>query len=285
MVRRSKRKILAFVHLQKAAGTTLIHLLRLNFFLRYCDVRVLYKDSNKVFQAKDMRKVLAINPFTRCIAGHAVKPYGTLSEEFPNVQFITLLREPIQRYLSQYQYKVEKMGHDLTFEEFMEDKESFNKQTRQLTGSENLNLAKDYLANRFLLVGTVDEFDAFLILLKRKLEPYRFKAGYKVQNIGRQWSPVRRRLMENYDIYFHKIEERNHLDIELYNYVKNELLPIFKSEYGPDFEEDLAEFKRKGKKYSHNFLRYLDYVLRKYYYDPIFRAIRRRNGLPPRGVY
>lgn len=57
---------------------------------------------------------------------------------------------------------------------------SLNRQTRAIAGSEDVSLAKKMILRRFLLVGIVEEFDGVLILLKRKLEPFKFRPGYKM---------------------------------------------------------------------------------------------------------
>lgn len=274
-----ERKILAFVHIKKCAGTTLTHILRLNFFLSHCDVRCLRETSSGNFQAEDMNKLMLINPLVKCIAGHEVVPFSNLATTCPGIRFITLLRDPVQRYISQYQYNAEKLGHNLSFDDFLKSKTSFNKQTRAIAGSEDLVLAKDILNRLFFLVGIVEEFDEFLILLKKKLQPFRFRPGYEIHNITNKESNISKNIKKRLHEYHEQIIERNLLDIELYNYVKNVILPQERREYGPSFERDVAQFRRSGKGYSRNLCRYVDYVIRKCYYRPIFNLIRKRNGL------
>jgi hypothetical protein len=274
-----KRKITAFVHIKKAAGTSLIHILRVNFFLRYCDVQILCKNSKNIFQAEDMRKLLKVNPFVKCIGGHDIKPYGNLVATFPGIRFITILREPIQRYISQHQYNTEKLGQKISFNEYLENPTSFNKQTRAIAGSDNIVRAKNILKTRFFLVGIVEEFDEFLVVLKKKISPLKFRIGYRQQNISSINSRLRTEILNNLNRYRQRIIERNILDIELYNYAKNEIFEIEKKEYGPHYEHDVSQFKNSAKKYSNNLLRYLDYIFRKAYYEPMFRFIRKFNGL------
>ena len=216
------RDILAFTHIKKAAGTTLSHILRANYFLKYCDVKALSKNSNSDFLSTDMIKLFKINPFIKAIGGHSVAPFGDLQNNFKNMRFITLLRNPIKRYISQYQYNVEKLKHTGSFREFLENKTSWNKQVRTIAGSEDVELAKYILKNKYLLVGIVEEFDEFLILLKRKLQPLNFHPGYRIKNIGRKNSSLRKELEKQIKQYREDIQERNMLDIELYHFVKTE---------------------------------------------------------------
>ena len=59
--KRHKTSILAFAHITRAGGNTLLHILRYNYFLRSCDVRPLSKQSGGIFCAEDMAKTLIIN--------------------------------------------------------------------------------------------------------------------------------------------------------------------------------------------------------------------------------
>ena len=273
------RKILAFVHIYKAAGTTLAHILRLNFFLTHLDVRVLCEDSRGIFQSADMKKIMLINPFVRCISGHDIKPYSDLLDKFPGIRYITLLRDPIKRTLSQYQYNVEKLGSNLSFDEHLRIPGENNTQTRWIAGSDDIDLAKKNIIKRFFLVGIVEEFDEFLILLRKKLEPLKFRPGYRTQNVAKKDSPIRTNINRHFDDYREKIIRRNHLDIELYNYIKEEILPKEKKDYGPSFEFDVAQFKKLEKRYASNLLRYLDYFYRKCYYMPILKLIQKVNKI------
>ena len=273
------REMLAFVHIYKAAGTTLTHILRLNFFLTHLDVKVLCKDSRGIFQSADMKKIMKINPFVRCIAGHDIKPFSDLSDIFPGIRYITLLRDPIKRTISQYQYNVEKLGSNLSFDEHLRIPGEMNVQTRWMAGSDDIDSAKRNITSRFFLVGIVEEFDEFLILLKKKLEPLIFRPGYKLKNVTNTDSPIRADINRHFDKYREKIIKHNLLDIKLYNYVKDEILPKRIEEYGSTFEYDVAQFKKFEKRYASNLLRYLDYFYRKCYYMPILKLIRKANGI------
>jgi hypothetical protein len=274
------REIIAFNHIPKTAGTTLQHLLRANFFLRYCEVRILSKRSTHFFQKDDLIRILITNPLIKCISGHAVRPYGSLIEAFEKIKFITLLRNPVDRYISHYLYRIEVMRDELKdFNAFLNKEWTFNVQTKRIAGVEDLNKAKEILTRHFKLVGLVEEFDGFLILLKKKLYPMNFRINYKPKNVGKKNSINRKKLLDNIEKYKEKIKERNRLDIELYEFVKEHILYKEKISYGTDYETDLSKFKKRKKKDSLNLFRLLDYILRKSYYTPVFKFIRTINGL------
>lgn len=100
-----------------------------------------------------------------------------------------------------------------------------------------------------------------------------------MQNVAKKDSLIRANINRQLAKYNQKIIERNLLDLELYNYVKNVVLPREKKVYGPTFENDLKQFKKLEKRYSRNLLRYLYYVLKKCYYEPTLRFIRKVNEL------
>lgn len=278
-------ELLAFVHIEKAAGTTLMHILRTNFFMSYSDVRPLSAASCHVFSSRDLQKIFIMSPGLKCIAGHSIRPFSDLTSIVPNVRYITLLRDPVQRYISQYQYWVENMGKKLSFDEFIGIREISNFQTRKIAGSEDVELAKDILANKFFLVGFVEEFDAFLMLLKHKLKPFDFRPGYQRQNVGARNSMLSKFVKSHSRYHMDDILKANCLDIELYEFVKKNIWLKEKKEYGLSFDSDLKAFKAVNKGYSYPILRYIDYLVRKCYYIPITNIIRKRNGLSSWGSY
>jgi hypothetical protein len=288
LISATNRPILAFVHIEKAAGTTLIHILRRNFLFRHFDVRPLSTnleggvEFNSQFSASDLNKTLHMNPFLQCIAGHAIKPYGDLIDHYPGIRFVTLMRDPIKRYVSHYQYWTEKMGRNVSFDKFLSLDEIAHFQTKKISGTENLSRAKNILENKFFLVGVVDLFDEFLVLLKKKLAPTRFEPWYQIKNIAANKETSNQIL----DKYHNEIIERNSIDIELYNYVKLHIIPDYQRWYGNIFCRDLEKFRTDNEGRSPTtFKDYLDYVSRKLYFEPIGGIIRRANGLPAKGSY
>ena len=278
------KDMLAFVHIEKAAGTTFIHILRSNFFMRYCDVKPLESKSEKLFSPNDFKKVITINPFVKCIAGHSINPTIKLLSVVPNIKYITILRNPIERFVSQYQYWVEGMGKKLTFEQFLKSGAA-NLQTKKIAGTANLSKAKKILTKSFFLVGIVEEFDQFLILLKNKMKPFDFEPMYEIKNFSNSKSPIKKKINRGIEDYYDDIIKVNLLDIDLYNFAKDYLLPKEKENYGKNFINDLNNFKSLPKKHFKDFKMYTDYFFRKCYYDPIFKIIRKKNGLPAKGSY
>lgn len=275
--------ILAFVHIEKAAGTTFIHLLRKNYFLRFMDVRPVVQHGRGNLTACDMRVLTRINPFLRCIAGHSLQSCSDLDIWRSDIRFVTILRHPISRYVSQFNYWNTRLGKNVTFEQFLGNEETWNFQTKKIAGKEDLAHAKFHLSERFFHVGIVEEFDEFLLTLRRKLHPFPFDVSHSAKNTGNQQSSSCDELV---GMHYDEIAEKNSLDLQLYDFVKDTVLPQYRCEYGSGLQTDVREFSQSNATFERRSLRlYLDYVVRKLYYQPGIGLIRKCSGLPYRGSY
>jgi len=275
--------IFAFVHIEKTAGTTFIHLLRKNFFLRYMDVRPVIRHGRGNLTACDMRILARINPLLRCIAGHSLQTCSDLDTWRSNLRYVTILRHPLSRYVSQFNYWNRRLGKNMAFQQFLDDEDTWNFQTRKIAGQDDLALAMSLLRERFFHVGIVEQFDEFLLLLRRKLQPFLFDVSYSVKNEGDKRTSS---IDELVDKHYGEIAEKNSLDLQLYDFVKENLLPRYRTEYGPDLITDVREFSESHARFEGLSLKlYLDFVVRKLYYQPVTGLIRKFNGLPYRGSY
>lgn len=278
----SGRDILAFIHVEKAAGTTLIHILRYNFFLGHLDVRPYTIGAGGTFGPRDLAVALRVNPALRCIAGHSIKAFSGLETSGCRLRYITVLREPIKRYLSQFQYSIERRGQQITFEQFLRNDWFTNFQTKKFSATGDVEEAKRVLAEKMLLVGTSDRFDEFLLMLRRKLMPMQFDPAYQERNVGRNTVP----LSELLDRHAEQIYEQNRLDIELYRFATEDLRLRFVQEFGPGLDAEVESFKAANEGRRPLRLRpYVDYLYRRAYAMPLTGLIRMSNGLPATGAY
>ena len=276
------KSLIAFVHIEKAAGTTFIHILRHNYFLAYMDVRPFFRESDGLFLARDLRVARRLLPGLKCIGGHAITPYSGLESECPDIKFISVMRDPVKRYLSQYQHWVEKKKLDINFEKFLAIKELKNFQTKKYAGEDNLEMAMDILREKFLLVGYVEAYDEFLVLLQQIFGSIGFEGSYRQKNLAHNKIAVN----ELAERYYDQIEENNRNDIVLYEYVKDKLFPCYVQKYSGNFSTDLQTFQKTNSEFNPPMMRrYVDYAFRKVYIEPVSGMIRLINGKPYKGSY
>ena len=277
----SSSNMLAFCHIEKAAGTTLIHILRRVFFLQYAAVRPMYSTSGHSFTARDLRMMKRCQPFLKAVGGHAVVPHVDLAESGREIQFITQLRNPVDRTISQYRYWISAMKKSTTPKEFLDDPTTRNFQTKKIAGCEDLSAAKRIIRDRFLLAGTVDTFDEFLVLLANRLGMPLELFTYQKQNVAqRTKSPTIP------DDFFGHLERTNQMDYELFRWVGSELFNTYLAEYDGDFSSDLMRFRILLRAPpARRAVRTIDSIYRNVYIKPLTGIIRLGNGLPYKGSY
>ena len=274
-------KLIAFCHIEKAAGTSLIHVLRRVFFLRYAAVRPMHSRETLNFSSKDLDVILKINPFIHAIGGHSVAPYGDLMRRAKSLTFITQVRDPVSRAVSQYRFWNNRQIDDSGPESFLKHPVSQNFQVKKLAGQNNFQLAKNNILENFMLAGTVERFEEFLVLLAQKLGLPLNWFTYRKQNVD--CGPSDTNIPND---FADRLRERNQLDQSLYDWIDGELYPRYISEYHGDFAADLAEFNILQAEGSESQLKIkIDAVYRNAYLKPVSGLIRVWNGLPYHGSY
>lgn len=226
-----------FVHIPKAAGTTLNKILA----RQYGRQRVFaIKAGMEGRSLQDLEQMPAAQRQNlKVLRGHF--NFG-LHDLLPQPStYITLLRNPVDRALSHYYYVLkfpthylhdQVAGQQMSLKDYVSNDLSVeldNHQTRMVAGGETafvpvgqcsthgLDVAKQHLHQQFAVVGTVERFDETLILLKEVFgwaTPFYAKA-----NVTRN-RPQRRSLSaEELEL----ITSRNQIDLELYDYANHRL--------------------------------------------------------------
>ncbi|WP_299519964.1 sulfotransferase family 2 domain-containing protein [Winogradskyella sp.] len=246
-----------FVHIEKCAGTTLHHSIKYNL-PGYLILKPWYYWSNEEgnFLNKSELKWLKIfYPILCGIGGHTTRTYARYEEVVnKDIKYFTFLRNPITRYLSQYNHHVNKKRRNWSIEDFTNDRRFDNYMTQRLANGADLELAKFRLRENFSFVGLFEEFDESLVMLEQFVFGDNIALNYEHKNDSKKEKKIKyNELNENIK---KSILKNNSLDIELYKYVCDELYPKYKSNYRGDIELSTKSFKLKNENYRFNRFRY-----------------------------
>lgn len=226
---RSDETCLVFLHIPKAAGTSLCSLLVRNYPSRetiHLDILGFPESPNPRPFDEEMEKIpLEKRSKLRLLWGHM--GYGVHKQIPRRCEYITVLREPIGRVISVYKYVVSNpshvlhdyvVGQQVGLEEYVEsgidENQTENSQTRQLSGRQFGALDREALAEAkrnledFLVVGLTERFEETIVVLRRILKlrlPF-----YVTRNVSGPLDVSERAAQ--------LILERNRLDLDLYRF-------------------------------------------------------------------
>lgn len=248
--------ILIFLHILKTGGSTLQAILQKQY-----SEWILANENENVLNKETIKELLIKKNVegVKCLFGHF--PYGVHEQFLKPYQYITFLREPVDRVISLYFYIKNTKGHsmynslqEVSLEEFIAKEEYkhlvYNHQTGYLSGEcslitgyknkPNLSLAIKNITEDFNVVGIMEMYEESIYLMKQNLNWSDDVFNYSKQNVNKK-KPLREKIPRE---IISKIEELNLLDIKLYNYSK-ELLKESIHKLTPIEKEQLAKFKQK----------------------------------------
>jgi hypothetical protein len=238
---------LVFIHVPKAAGTTLRRIIA-----RQYPPETLF---DAPFDGRPFEIPAHRRSTVRVLQGHL--PFGCQEQIDAPVDLVTVLREPVDRVRSLYDYIQRRPGHVLrglveerTLEEFAASghAEVRNMQVRLVSGCRDvdgraLETAKRNLATRFAAFGLVERFDESLVLMKRALGWG--SIYYRAANVAR--SPTVERGAPSAAVS--RIERENELDLELYAFARERLRHVLESQ-DEAFWRALRAFRRVNPLYA-----------------------------------
>ena len=249
---------LIFLHIPKTAGLTLLNIIQRQYDTSSIHFHV--GDPKYVHRFKEIPESQRSD--IKVLPGHL--PFG-MHKYLPQPSvYVTLLRDPIERVISQYYSVRSRREHAMYSEANRKNLKELllsglyqrldNFQTRMLAGMpgmeceygactpEILDAAKKNLSSSFSVVGLTERFDETLVLLKRVF-------GWK--NLLYVKKNVTEKRLNKEDISndtLQAILKYNELDIELYRYAE-ELFERAVNQYGVSFERDLKNFRLLEKYY------------------------------------
>jgi Sulfotransferase family len=219
------REALIFLHIPKTAGTTLNRIIE----WQYNPLSIFTLDPYRFRATAERFKTLSEERRRRLrvVRGHL---YYGLHEFLPQgATYITMLREPVARFLSSYYFILRRPLHplhrklkkeQLGVEDYLRlIPHRHNFQCRLIAGVENgatgderlLEMAKEHLTESFSVVGICERFEESLMLIAKTFGwdvPF-----YENHKVSKNRSPVDPSSIE-------MIQEHNRLDLELYEFGK-----------------------------------------------------------------
>ena len=224
--------ILISIHIYKTAGTTFQSILDKIFKSN----EIVYANLEGVEKCEeDLKKNrLANKESIKVIHGHF--PFGWHNYFSKQAKYISFLREPINRVVSDYFYNREfSEGHNhsfaskMTMEEYLNCDQLLdmdNGQTRYIAGDystpfgqcseEMLSKAKKNIDSMFLFVGLTEKFDESLVFINHYLGWK--KIYYTNKNVTQNKPRPSTLTPQQKDI----IQLRNKFDVELYQYINTQ---------------------------------------------------------------
>jgi hypothetical protein len=234
--------LLVFVHINKTAGTTVRYILRSSYGARHCDVEPWENAwSERPFSTQDLLRVRRIYPRLLSIAGHRITGHEDLRAPGIQFKYFTFLRDPVSMCASRFQYQI---GHrkkkHLVFEEWIQSDWVRNAQTRRIAGTPSASDAISIIDSREMFVGLTECFDESMVLLKALRVPD-LDIRYARVNVAKS-STVAKELLSNAATR-QMIVDANQADLELYEYVRQDLHPVFRREYGASLDDAVAQYR------------------------------------------
>ena len=230
---------IAYVHIQKTAGTSFKFVLRNSFGLRHSDVNPLDPSTGKPFDRHDLRFVRSSNPRVVSISGHEiVEPTRYLAGL---VSPYTMLRDPVTRAVSHFQDKVVTGRLSADFGRYVDDPANHNFQVRKIAGGEDLEKAVILLGEAYFFVGLTERFDESVRLF-RQLCPY--PVDIRCRRLNTATRDDISQMLKADPLAMSRLREANELDRQLWEHVDKKLFPAMRERAGGALSERLPEYPR-----------------------------------------
>jgi hypothetical protein len=231
--------------------------------------------SDQPFSADDLRLLRKLYPNLESIAGHRVTGYAELKEDGTQFDYFSFLRDPLKTCASRFQYNVQfRKKKDLVFEEWIQNDWTRNQQTKRIAGVADVNEAIRIIREKKIFIGLTERFDESILLLK-SLVDNRLNISYKRINVARS-NTLAESLLSN-ERSKQILIEANQVDLELYDFIKREILPSVRREYGPSLEKDVLDYQNNQSKKFNTLQLEMSRLKHYLFYKPLLYLYR--NGV------
>lgn len=247
MMEKMEQRALIFLHIPKTAGTTLNRIIE----WQYNPLSIFTMDPYRIRATPERLKQLpeARRRRLRMVRGHL---YYGVHEYLPQGStYITMLREPVARFLSSYYFLQRRPLHPMHrkvkserigVEDFIRlTPQRQNMQCSLIAGIKSngkceestLQIAKENLARSFSIVGLSERFEESLMLIAKTFDwEIPFYENHKVSKTRPKVEPSAVEM----------IKENNRLDLELYEFGKG-LFEASLAKKEKEVREGLAAFR------------------------------------------
>jgi hypothetical protein len=172
-----------FVHIEKCGGSTHINMLRKSLGLRHVDLIPLDRRT-EVASKTDVEWALKLYPQAVSLAGHSIRPFGQFGQLRERMRFYTILRNPIQRYASDYLNDCRSRGYSGNLSDWTTSKRQHNIQVDSLSSRGSVSEAKEVLERDMVFFDILENYDQLVLNLRQELLPLRFNPKYVVKNVS-----------------------------------------------------------------------------------------------------
>jgi hypothetical protein len=263
------------LHIPKTGGTSFNFILENNFGFRNCHTN---QTNRSTFTQADLDFARKCYPPLRSLVGHNLVDPMQLT--VPDPFYMTILREPVARVISHYQYSAQRGHNNKTFEETLRASENLeNLQVKLIAGGRDLDKAKRFL-ERCAFVGLTEKFDLSLRVLER-LSPWKLKLDYK-RRVVAETNTLKDALKRDARM-LELAREYNKLDLELYQFAVDEIFPRLCQKAGVNPGEKIPSYANAGSGETLNYRLSKVYskafrIICKFRYNVLLRDPRPRMG-------
>lgn len=271
-----KTKRLVFVHIEKAAGSSVHELMYANFFPYYVASPLRYtkfNDNHSDFVSdRELDLVFKVTPKLVAAGGHSLRAYESIDDS--RYCFFTFLRDPIKRYLSHYFYQNEVMELEWDLQDFLQNEYFHDFMCKKICGEADAEKAISIITHENFCVCLVERYEESLNKLKKYIE-----SNIKIGSFHTYSEKVnsridRRNAAEEGELisgYMDTIRQNNSEDLKLYQYALDKF----------DFEEETKagehQFDSNNRKKWFRLKVKLGKILRRFWFRPFEKFFFKTN--------
>jgi len=229
-----EKMLFCFIHIERSGGTTLHYLLR-KTFINYYSIPTYNGKYGEILNPCNFSRIISTLPFIKGVGGHTLRSYAGYEDSIKKpIFYITFLRDPIERYISQFNYILAHFNKNMSFDHYLSLHRFQNFQIKKICGYDNLQKGINEI-NRYGFVGLTDRFDESITFLSKNLGvnyiniKINKRNTIESTNLTKYLSPS-----DLTDKQFRKVTDNNKLDIDFYKYVEEQ---IFESQKTINFAQ------------------------------------------------